>query len=467
MASTTGLVQKIIWSGTIACVQVGPASDNFEIFVIELAPADPVHTRAYKRSMLSLLRKAYLAGYPVTVVHPDNSAQLTSVGFGIFDISPTGPAVHSDFYSIAGKNIPQNAKIVFDSSALTVTITPDLVRPHWVYIEDLDKSIPVGRNTVRLEAPGWSSDEVPVEVYSNPSRTVRTLYTGAPKGDAYTVALIGNPSIESTGGTFSTDPVMTNFPAFRSTVSFCLTNLLTVAEDLLRQDDIDRMIRFVTVFDTTRPADDANSLAHEIDPNLMETRRDRLNAFLNRYRVKADVVFVIHGSTTHDRATAWFTTDDSSRAGTNFTYDGGNEVHGHFAQIPGSAAVPITMDTTGLTPIHEFGHAASDFNNGKVVDLYNDGSRTGLLINKKFRALNTAPVPVNFATFNGTNYQSDQNRDGLGYPAAWTSYHSRLRVLANPNLMDNYWLAGVPQNCRLDNLTYDWFTERLRSKIFR
>ncbi len=35
--------------------------------------------------------------------------------------------------------------------------------------------------------------------------------------------------------------------------------------------------------------------------------------------------------------------------------------------------------------------------------------------------------------------------------------------------MDNYWLAagGNPQVCRLDGLTYAWYTDRLRAKLNR
>jgi hypothetical protein len=179
------------------------------------------------------------------------------------------------------------------------------------------------------------------------------------------------------------------------------------------------------------------------------------------------MVFVIHGSTTHDRATAWYTTDDTTRPGTAFTYDGISYTHRHFASIPGSAALPISVNPTGLTAIHEFGHAGSDFNMGRVTDLYVD-STGGFNVNKKARANSNDPIPTNFATYDSVTYTSDQNRDGLGYPGTWTSYHPELIDPTRPNMMDNYWLAfDDPLRCRLDRLTYAWFSDRLRAKIFR
>jgi hypothetical protein len=103
-----------------------------------------------------------------------------------------------------------------------------------------------------------------------------------------------------------------------------------------------------------------------------------------------------------------------------------------------------------------------------VTDLYVDGV-SGFNVNKKARTSSSNPIPTNFATYNGTIYASDQNRDGLGYPPTWTSYHPQLVDAAHPNLMDNYWLAagGNPQVCRLDGLTYAWYTDRLRAKLNR
>jgi len=294
------------------------------------------------------------------------------------------------------------------------------------------------------------------------------LYSGEPKDRPYNVVLLASPAILTEAGTIVADPVFTNRAAYRNVVAFILRNVLTLTEDLLRQNDWDREMRFVSVFDDTAAAIDANALVQE-DPlsTYMQPRRDLLNSFLAPYGETADIVFAIHGSTTHNYAWSWYTTDDAARPGTAYTYDGTARTHGHFPSIPGSVAVALDVD--GVTPLHEFGHAGSDYNNGRVIDLYVDGVDGFFNVNKKARALSTDPVPANFANYNGTNYLSDQNRDSLGYPPTWTSYHPALIDTAHPNLMDNYWLAagGNPQVCRLDRLTYAWYSDRLRAKLRR
>lgn len=468
MAITTGLVQKISWGASIVCAWIGPSLSSSELLILPFKSSDSEIDLAFKRNLANLLSTAKMAGYPVRVGHPDDSGEIQHASFAEFNISPVGHAVYHDFYSVTGSVIPSDVQVVFDSATMTVSITPDLVRPHWVLINDLPASIPVGRNMVRLQSRTWTSDSVPVEVSAGARTPVRVLYSGQPKDRPYTIVFVANPGIQTEAGAFIADLVLTNRTSYHNVVGYCLRNLLTVTEDLVRQGRWDRQMRFVSIFDATLAANDANSLAHELSPNLMETRRTKLNAFLSLFTEVADMVFVIHGSTTHDRATAWMTTDDSSKPTTAFTYDGVARTHGHFPSIPGSAALPLNMIQTGLTPLHEFGHAASDFNNGKVTDLYVDGIG-GFLINKKARARSADAIPANFATYNGTTFTSDQNRDGLGYPSNWTSFHPELIDAAHPNLMDNYWQAagGNPQVCRLDRLTQAWFTNRLRAKITR
>lgn len=468
MAVTTGLVQRIAWTTSTVCAWVGPSPTSTELLFVQFKPSDTEIDLAFKLNTANLLAEASVAHYPVSVGHSDTNAEIQDVSFGMFNISPIGQAVHNDFYSVSGSGIPNDVEVVFDSALATVTVAPDFVRPHWVLLAALPDSIPVGLNRVRLQSSGWTSDWVPIQVSASPQSTVRVLYSGQPKDRPYNIVFVANPGIQTTTGAFVADPVLTHRDDYLAVVAYCLRNLMTVTEELLRQGNRDAQIRIVSIFDPTRPANDANSLAHEISPNLMETRRNRLNGFVSGYSEVADIVFVIHGSTTHDRATSWFTTDDGTKAGTAYTYDGAARTHGHFPSIPGSAALPLSMNQTGLTPLHEFGHAGSDFNNGRVIDLYVDGSGGPLAVNKKVRASNTDPVPLNFASYNGANYASDPNRDSLGY-GTWVSYHPELIDSAHPNLMDNYWLApgGNPQVCRLDRLTFAWYTDRLQAKLTR
>jgi hypothetical protein len=383
------------------------------------------------------------------------------------EFTAVGDAIHNDFFVVTGSGFADDLQLLFETAVGTVTVAPDVVRPQLGVVARLPASVPTGWHWLRLRHGGTTTDRIPIEVTAGPPYTVRVLYSGKPKPSPYTIVFVANPAIESqAGGTFSADPVLTNRANYHSAVAYCLQNILRETEDLLRAGGIDAEMRIVSVFDATLAAQQENALAHELSPNLMETRRGVLASFLARFHEVADMVFVLHGSTTHDRATAWFTTDDNSRPAVPFTYDGVSRQHGRFSSIPGSCAIPLTVNTTGMTGLHEFGHAASDFNNGRVVDLYVDGMAGGFNVNKKFRA--QATDPNDFATYNGTTYKSDPNRDALGYPATWTSYHPQPIDATRPNLMDNYWLSfDTPRRCRLDQLTYAWMRDRLLAKLGR
>ncbi len=467
MALTAGLVQSMMWTAGIVCVGVGSSPSSVEAFFVRFSGSDTAAELAFKRNLVTVLVSAQIASYPVEVVHPDGGGEITGAGFGRLDICPVGPAIHNDFYGITGSGIPAGAQLVFETLSTTVTVTPDLVRPQWVFVAALPTAVPIGRNFVRLEVGGWVSNSVPVDVSAGPATVIRALYSGAPKSQPYTIALVANAGIETEAGSLVGDPLLTNRAGFHDAVGFCLRSLLTASEDVVRQGEWDREIRFVAIFDATLPSDDANSLVHELTPNVMETRRDRLTTFLSRYGERADIVLVIHASTTHDRASAWFTTD-AAQPGTPYSYDGIAHVHGHFASTPGSAALSVNMNRRGLTPLHECGHAISDFNNGRIVDLYVDGTPGAFVVNKKFRAQSADAVPPLLASYDGTNFPSDQQRDGLGYPAGWKSYHPAPIDATRPNVMDNYWLAfDDPQRCRLDLLIHPWVRDRLRAKLMR
>ncbi len=377
---------------------------------------------------------------------------------------------NDDFYSVVGSDIPTDAVFEFNTAVGAINVAPTFIRPHLALIARLPNTLPVGGATLRLTSPTVpASNSVSVSITAGPPQTVRLLQPGEAKQRPYSIVFVGNPGIES-GTNFLSDPILTNRPGYHVVVGHGFQNMFGVAEDLFRFNGIDARMRIVSVFDRTRQADAANSLAHEVPgSNVMETRRSVLVAFLASFGLTADMVFVVHGSTTHTRASAWFTTDDSLQAGTAFQFDGVARTHGYFPRIPGSAAIPVSVDQRGLTIIHEFGHAASDFNNGKVIDLYNDGGDgTGFLINKKFRVAATDPVPAQFATLDGVSFAADPARDGLGYPPSWRSYQPVPTDSTRPNLMDNYWLAfDDPQLCRFDQLTHAWFTDRLNAKLSR
>ena len=341
--------------------------------------------------------------------------------------------------------------VEFDGPVNVVTVTPDIVRPDWILVAQLPASIPSLRHAVRLRSPstGWSSDRVPVDVSPGPPEFVRRLYTGAPKDAPYTIAFIACPAIRTFAGSLKADPIVSNRPWFHTAVALAVDNLLLSAEDILRAGGLDRNIQFACIFDGTRTLADGVALVQEDNTNIISTRREKFRAFTDGYLVTADVSFAISGSATHTRSSAWFTTDDAAKPGVPFTYDGASHVHGRVASTPGTVALSNTAG--GLTALHEFGHASSDFNNGMVDDLYVDGLRPGIEINKKARAASTDPIPTTFASYNSVTYNSDQTRDELGYPIAWTSYHCELLDGARPNMMDNFWFADDPRRCRLDD----------------
>src|SRR5262249_44237619 len=158
-------------------------------------------------------------------------------------------------------------------------------------------------------------------------------------------------------------------------------------------------------------------LVGEFGAEIVEPRRDSIAAFMKSHGIVADVVYALTASSTHQRASAWFTSDDAARGGVAFTVDGNPFTHRFFNTVPGTVALPIS--STSMTGLHEFGHAASSFTDGKVVDQYVDSSPD---LNVK----SGRPIPAAFGTLNATNYNSDLVRDGLGYPAGWTSYHPAL-----------------------------------------
>jgi hypothetical protein len=114
-----------------------------------------------------------------------------------------------------------------------------------------------------------------------------------------------------------------------------------------------------------------------------------------------------------------------------------------------------------MTPAHEFGHAFSSYTNGYVADLYVDG-------NTQFNRKVGRPVPIQFATYNGQAYNSDHVRDGLGYPAAWRSYHPELVDPSRPAIMDDYWQAiGGPLMAQHDRMTRIYIMDRVHAKATR
>jgi hypothetical protein len=157
--------------------------------------------------------------------------------------------------------------------------------------------------------------------------------------------------------------------------------------------------------------------------------------------------------------------DDTSSGGVAFTYDGAALTHWYETLVPG--AVAIHCSATTLTALHEFGHASASATAGMVIDLYADTS-AGYPNEINFKS--GRPIPATFATLNGITYASDTARDGLAYPASWTSYHGELIDATRPALMDQY--KNSPQlseqiQCQHDRITRRFLIDRLAAKTSR
>jgi hypothetical protein len=297
------------------------------------------------------------------------------------------------------------------------------------------------------------------------------------KSDPFFILILNNIALERPVGSGiyigdldGSAPGGAHEAAFTQQAGYIVDNLLGrlagQAEQLLADSPHAANIRIWSTFVSGALADQSTCLVLE-DPTkgstIIEPRRDEVVQMLRRLELNPDIVFIITQSTTHDRASAYGTTDDDARGGRAFQYDGAPFFHRWFHEIPGMAAIHMT--SSAMTAAHEFGHAFSSYTNGFIDDLYVDGTSTAF--NRKYRAP-PAPVPQDFATYDGTVYDSDLVRDGLGYPANWSSYHAELADPANPALMDNFWMAsGGNVSSRHDKLTKQFVLDRIDAKATR
>ncbi|MCA1616033.1 MAG: hypothetical protein LC800_18420 [Acidobacteria bacterium] len=254
-------------------------------------------------------------------------------------------------------------------------------------------------------------------------QVVREGDTGKP--DPFTIAVIANPALEQSKntGVFIVDPITSDRAAFDACAAHIDASLFGglpgQGERFLGDPSVASQIRVFFLFATGLPAQDGNALvANDNVSTILEARRARFTPFLATFGLRADVAFAVTKSATHNRASAWPATDDDSGPGDSFTLDGVTLSHRHRTLIPGTSA--IHSGTRSLTALHEFGHALGSFSNGLVVDLYVDNQQTGVN-NRRGR-----PIPVNFAAYDGVTMRSDNTRDGIGYPANWSSYHCEL-----------------------------------------
>jgi hypothetical protein len=291
------------------------------------------------------------------------------------------------------------------------------------------------------------------------------------KSDPFFILILNNPALERPEGSAHFVPDMPGVgaadrAALKKAAGYIFQNLFGLlpgqVDKVLGLSPHANEIRVVSMCIPTTTVSDATALVAEdaLDDSLiLVARRDQAHAFVSAESLDPDILFLVSQSPTHTRASAFGTTDDDTRSGIAFTYDGWNLSQRYFHLIPGMSAVHATVG--GMTPVHEFGHAFSSYTNGYVTDLYVDGTPA---FNRKVGR----PIPAKFAAYDGTTYNSDAVRDGLGYPGGWQSYHPELIDPTRPAIMDNYWAAaGGPLKCQHDKLTRAYILDRVHAKATR
>lgn len=295
---------------------------------------------------------------------------------------------------------------------------------------------------------------------------IDVIQPGKPgSANPFTICIIANPAFEAPqgSGSYQTDPVLADMAAFAACARYIVNNLFgrlpNQGEVLLGDPAIAPNVRVLAFRDPTLSPIAANALIG-LDPysSLLIPDRNAISAFIASRQINADVVYAVSKAPLHTRASAFFTTDDLGRGGVAFSVDADTLTHCYYALVPGTVAIHVSAKE--LTAIHEFGHAISSYQNGRILDLYAD-SQPGIN-NKRGR-----PIPSSFSNYYGAVVASDPTRDHIGYPAGWQSYHCELSDLANPAIMDNYWKAGVPAACQHDRITRQFIIDRVVTKINR
>ena len=285
------------------------------------------------------------------------------------------------------------------------------------------------------------------------------------KPNPYTICFVANPALEAPwqSFTFIPDAMPSNAAAFDASVGYAIDclfgSLAGQAERLLSDPSIGPFVRIVSLRVTGLPATAPNALVGESPLGLLlAPRRMEMTAFVRRFDIVPDVVLAVSQSTTYTRESAYPTTDDDAGPGDAFVVDRATFFHRHNCAIPGTVA--LHESSRSVTPLHEFGHAASSFTNGQITDLYVDS----------LPALNCKagrPIPLGFGSMQAATFSTDPLRAGLGYPPSWRSYHCELIDPSRPAVMDNYTTVADPLACCHDRITRQFLVDRLAAKIGR
>lgn len=305
---------------------------------------------------------------------------------------------------------------------------------------------------------------------------LKTLRAGdARKVNPFTICIVANRLLEAPlgSGTFMADPILANQAGFDACADYIVSclygSLPKQAEGILNDPAIGPHVRIVSIFDDSPDFQDGDAdslIGQDSGSFILVARRTQIKDYLRaKFGYVVDIAYAVSGSNSHQRASAWFTTDDPENTGVRFTLDGRNFTHCYNSLILGTIAIHYTASS--LTAAHEFGHALSSYQNGMIVDLYVD-SNPGVNCKRK------RPIPAKFGTYTAVAHASDMTRGHLTYPAGWQSFHCERNGSAPgsdlPAIMDDYYHvpAGFePVQCQHDRITLSFLKDRLAAKIAR
>lgn len=287
------------------------------------------------------------------------------------------------------------------------------------------------------------------------------------------------------GEFYDKDPIFENSDLFWKAVIRCLKSF--VNNELLHLPEIFPRLKIVVIYDNKRKHDpvDANALCETIDPKseIIAARANRgtdaapfsiVDQYVKQHIDYSDVIMVISGSKEFIRSSARFTEEEDPAGGEPFIYKNNtppdiNKNHPTDAKLPGLAALWAGDDRL-KTPVHEFAHAMSSYQNGPIVDEYDDKGegRFPFMVNKQFRSAATDAIPKHFAkyglaaAFNDgcVEYCSDRTR--ADKEPGWRSYVPERVAPGYSSIMDITYFEY-----RFSKLVFDFMYERLITKINR
>src|SRR4051794_22115832 len=118
MATTHGRVVRLTWQAEMLCIYVGASMSNAALFNLQFLDSDTNLMTEHKRLLSKLLTAALVGRRTIDLLH-DDLGRVSGIDFPAGNIAPVGPAIHNDFYSIAGSAIPPDAEIVFETTTQT------------------------------------------------------------------------------------------------------------------------------------------------------------------------------------------------------------------------------------------------------------------------------------------------------------------------------------------------------------